>query len=236
MVAWLSPRIGQDPLYHQFVDQRTLLSIPNAFNVLTNLIFAWAGIVGLYRLVREKSLHIERKIYVAYFSFFLAVLLVTFGSGWYHWSPNNETLIWDRLPLTIATMSFLTILIAERLSITLARKLFPALLIAGIASIVYWYLSEQAGNGDLRPYALVQFLPMLLMPILLLMFQAPTNSNAYLWCFLACFFIARVCEVLDAEIYHGLIFISGHSLKHIAAGAGCLIFLRYLQVRKQLAL
>jgi hypothetical protein len=231
IAIFLLPRFGQDPLYHQFADQRNLLSIPNAFDVLTNLLFAWAGIAGLYRLTREKSLHIESEIYPAYFCFFLALLLVAIGSAWYHWSPYNETLVWDRLPITIATMSFLTILIGERLSISLAKKLFPVLLVGGIASIAYWYISEQAGTGDLRPYALTQILPILLVPVFLLMFDAPYHGNAYLWCFLVCFLVARICEILDAEIYNWLIIVSGHSLKHIVAGIGCLVFLRYLHVR-----
>ena len=51
VAAILAPRIAQDPLYHQFADQNTFLSIPNALNVLTNLLFAWIGIEGLYRLL-----------------------------------------------------------------------------------------------------------------------------------------------------------------------------------------
>ena len=230
----LLPRFGQDPFYHQFADQRTLLSIPNALDVLTNLIFGWVGVAGLYHLTRGNTLHIEQQIYPVYFCFFLAVLLVTFGSGWYHWAPSNDTLIWDRIPLSVGTMSFFTILIAERISIALAKKLFPLLLFAGIASTVYWFVSELAGNGDLRPYALVQVLPMLLMPALLLLLRGTYNCSAYLWGFLACFLCARICEWLDIEIYNWLNIISGHSLKHIAAGIGCLLFLHYLKIRQPL--
>jgi hypothetical protein len=230
----LLPRIAQDPLYHQFADQGGLLSIPNAFNVLSNLLFGWVGAAGLYRLIGEKSLHIEAGIYPAYFCFFAALILIATGSAYYHWSPDNQSLSWDRLPMTIAFMSFFTILIAERISVSLARKLFPMLLAAGVASIVYWHFSELAGRGDLRPYALVQFLPILLIPLILLMFESAYNRNADLWWFLAWFLISKICELLDAEIYNWLVLVSGHSLKHITAGIGCLVFLRYLRLRRRL--
>jgi hypothetical protein len=34
-------------------------------------------------------------------------------------------------------------------------------------TIVYWIIGEHYGSGDLRGYLLVQFLPMLIMPIIL---------------------------------------------------------------------
>ena len=234
VTAFLLPRIAQDPLYHQFADQNSLLSIPNALNVLSNLIFGWVGVAGLYRLVRDKSLCIEVRIYLVYFCFFLALILIAIGSAYYHWAPDNQTLSWDRLPITLAFMSFFTILIAERLSLSLATKLFPVLLACGIASIVYWHFSELAGHGDLRPYALVQFLPILLTLFILVMFDSTYSRNADLWWFLVWFVISKICEALDAEIYNWLIFISGHSLKHITAGIGCLVLLRYLSLRRRL--
>ena len=232
VAALLAPRIAQDPLYHRFADQASLLSIPNALNVLTNLFFAWVGIDGL-RLMRQNSLRIVDQVYPAYLCFFIALILVAVGSGYYHWSPDNQTLIWDRLPMTIAFMSFFTILLAERISISLARILFPPLVIAGIASIVYWYLSEQAGQGDLRPYALIQFLPILLTPLILLMLKSRYTRSSDIWWFLAWYLIAKVFEVLDAEILNWLNVISGHSLKHIAASIGCLVFLRHLRFRRE---
>jgi hypothetical protein len=48
------------------------------------------------------------------------------------------------------------------------------------------------------------------------------------------FLISKICEVLDAEIYNWLVLVSGHSLKHITAGIGCLVFLRYLHLRRRL--
>lgn len=230
VVAVIAPRVAQDPLYHLFADPNSFLGIPNTLNVLSNLLFAWIGIDGL-RLLRQKSLCVEGGIYPAYPTFFTALVLVAVGSGYYHWHPDNQTLIWDRLPMTIAFMSFFSILIAERISLKLARSLFPLLLLLGVASIVYWHLSEQAGRGDLRPYALIQFLPILLTPLILLMLDSRYTRNSDIWWFLAWYLLAKVFEALDAEILDWLVVISGHSLKHIAAGIGCLVYLRHLRLR-----
>ena len=231
--AILAPPIAQDPLYHQFADQNTYLSIPNTLNVLTNLFFAWVGIEGLYRLSRQKSLRIIHALYPAYLGFFGALLLIALGSGYYHWLPDNQALFWDRLPMTIAFTSFFAILLAERISISLARTLFPVLVVAGIGSIIYWHLSEQQGQGDLRPYALVQFLPMLLCPLILLMFKSRYTRSSDIWWVLAWYLVAKICEALDTELLSALGVISGHSLKHIAASIGCLVFLRHLRFRTE---
>ena len=232
---FFAPRIGQDPAYHMFADMRTLLGIPNALDVLSNFLFAWVGIEGLYRILRQKSLRIIDEIRMMYLVFFIGLTLVAFGSSYYHWEPNNATLVWDRLPMTIAFMSFFSLFCGERISIGLAKKLFPVLLVAGVISIVYWHYSEQAGQGDLRPYALVQFLPIVLVPLILLMIPSRYDRTRDLWWFLLWYLIAKLLEWLDAEIYDLLVVVSGHSLKHIAAAIGCLVFLRHLRLREELA-
>jgi hypothetical protein len=47
VVLWLLPPISQSLAYHGFADQRTLLGIPNAPNVLSNLPFLFVGVAGL---------------------------------------------------------------------------------------------------------------------------------------------------------------------------------------------
>ncbi len=114
----------------------------------------------------------------------------------------------------------------------MARTLFPVLIVAGISSIIYWYLSEQQGQGDLRPYALIQFLPALLCPLILLLFKSRYTRGNDIWWFLAWYLLAKICEALDAELLNWLGVLSGHSLKHIAASIGCLVFLRHLRLRR----
>jgi len=226
--------VPQDPQYHQFADQRVYFGIPNTLNVASNLLFALIGIAGLIRLCVRQSLLIFDSISLVYFTFFAALVAIAPGSAYYHWMPDNQSLVWDRLPMTIAFMSFFTIILAERLSLKFAKIMFLPLIIAGVLSIIYWHFSELADAGDLRPYGLVQFLPMLLIPVILLMFKAKFTRDRAIWWFLGYYLAAKVLEVFDDQIYEWFPLISGHSLKHLAASIGCLIYLRYLQYRKAL--
>jgi hypothetical protein len=55
------------------------------------------------------------------------------------------------------------------------------LLALGLFTIVYWIIGEHYGSGDLRGYLLVQFLPMLIMPIILLSFKRSTKQFSNHW-------------------------------------------------------
>lgn len=227
----LAPPIPQDPEYHRFADQNSYLAIPNALNVLSNLLFLVIGVVGLIHVLRRKSVRLLQGIYPAYAVFFIALVLIALGSAYYHWSPDSFTLAWDRLAMTLAFMSFFTVLLAERVSLAVARRLFLPLLLTGVASIVYWQYGESGGHGDLRLYALVQFLPLLLTPFILLAFASRFDRGADLWWLLAWYIAAKLCELFDHELYAALNGFSGHSLKHIFAGIGCFMFLRHLRLR-----
>ncbi len=231
----LAPPIPQDPEYHRFADQSPWLSLPNALNILSNLLFLWIGIEGLYRVLRRNSVQLLDAIYPAYPTFFAALILIALGSSYYHWAPNNHSLAWDRLAMTLAFASFFSILLAERVSPRAARLLFPLLLLAGVFSIVYWQYSEGRGQGDLRLYALVQFLPLLLTPFILLGFASRYSRGGDIWWLVAWYVVAKLCEHFDHEIFDGLAVISGHSLKHLCAGVGCLVFLRHLRRRELVA-
>ena len=232
--AGLAPRIAQNPEYHLFADGNSYLSIPNALNVLTNLLFAWVGGEGLYRLLRQKSLHIMDQIRHVYSGFFAALIMIAVGSIYYHWSPDNFSLALDRLPIAIGFMSFFTIMLGERISIALARRLYPVLIVAAIASVAYWQYSEHLGQGDLRLYALVVFAPILLTVLMLIMFPPRFTRTTDIWWVFTWYLVAKLCELFDHQIYNWLIVLSGHSLKHIAAGIACLVFLRHLRFRRAL--
>jgi len=236
IIAFFSQdRIAQDIAYHNFSDFRTIFNIPNFWNVLSNLPFLIVGFMGLYKLFVKKNLHIINEMQTAYALLFFGVFLVAFGSGYYHLAPNNQTLVWDRLPMTIAFMAMFAIIIAEFISIRLGKTLLWPLLIAGVASVFYWHFTELQGKGDLRFYAVIQFYPMLVMPIILLCFKSRFDHlNAY-WILFASYALAKVFEHFDQAFYSILGFaMSGHSVKHIVAALGLYVLLLAYQQRKEL--
>jgi hypothetical protein len=173
--------IAQDINYHNFADTRDVFHVSNFWNVVSNAPYFVVGLYAFYKLFLLKSLEILDELKIAYVLFFTGVTLVAFGSGYYHLNPSNETLLWDRLPMTIAFMALFSFVIAEFFSIKLGQVLLYPLLLLGMASVFYWFLSELENAGDLRAYALVQFLPMIIMPILFLFFRASFSLISGYW-------------------------------------------------------
>ena len=237
-VTALVPRVAQDPAYHDFADQRALHRVPNFLNVASNLPFLLIGALGLVFLLRDRRAGGADAFVVPgdrrpYWPFFTGVALTGVGSAYYHWRPDNATLFWDRLPMTIAFMALLASVIGERVSRRAgARALWP-LLIVGAGSTLYWHLGELRGAGDLRPYGLVQFGSMVLVPLILLLFPARYTGTPDLWMSLGWYGLAKVFEYFD----HGLLrltAVSGHTWKHLASAASAYWILRMLERRRPL--
>lgn len=234
LAASLLPPIPQDAVYHRFADERSWLGIPNAANVLSNLPFVVVGVLGLRELIRSTPAGALAGFRLGYLAFFTGIATIGLGSAHYHWRPDLASLVWDRLPMTVAFMALVSIVMAEHLSERLARRLFWPLEALGVGSVCYWYLTETWGVGDLRWYGLVQFLPMLWIPLVLWWFPSRFDRPAYLWALLGGYALAKLCELLDQPLYESWLGISGHTLKHLvaaAAAATLLLAVRHRQPR-----
>lgn len=218
--------------YFGFADSRRVAGVSNFWNVASNLMFFVFGVAGLW-LLRKNRLTTLQALSPAYPILFTGITLTAFGSGWFHLNPNNDSLFWDRLPMTIAFMSLFSIVLGEHVSVALGRRLLWPLLVAGAASVIYWSLTEAAGNGDLRAYGLVQFLPMILIPAILLMFPSAFDRHLFLWAAFALYAVAKLFEALDTEILALTGFVSGHSLKHIAASFVPLVLIIGMRQRRR---
>ncbi len=210
-IVLLLPPIPQDPAYHAFADGTALFNLPNFWNVASNVPFLVAGAFGLTSL-RKLQPQLATSSYLV---FCLGVLLVGIGSAYYHDAPTNDTLTWDRIPITIAFMGLFSIVIEDRVSTRLGRRLLWPLVVAGVSSVLYWDWTELQGRGDLRAYGLVQFLPMLLIPLMLITGKSRGLRAPWLWATLGAYALAKLAEHFDAAIYAASGWVSGHSLKHV---------------------
>jgi hypothetical protein len=210
--------IPQDEAYHQFADQRTVGGIPHCWNVLSNLAFVGVGIFGLSKQADLGSSSLDS----AYRVFSIGMVSVGLGSAYYHYEPTTRTLAWDRLPMTVAFMALFSMALQNHLSEKWGRFLLWPLLLVGVASVGYWHESELAGRGDLRAYLLIQFLPMLLIPLLLLTSPSKGSPDTWLWGSLGMYVLAKITEYFDTAIYHTTGFVSGHTLKHFLAALAAL--------------
>lgn len=225
--TWL-PSIPNNPSYYGFADRRTLLGIPNALDVLSNLPIALAGVFGLLRLRRLA----EPQQVLAGAVLFACALLVAAASAWYHVVLTSLSLALDRLPIAAGFMALLSLVIGDRVSPRAGRLALWPLVAAGIGSVLYWYWSETVGRGDLRPYMVAQLLPLLLIPLLLLSTRPVSLRTVWLWCTLAGYALAKLSEFLDWPIFKftGAL-ISGHTLKHLFAALAVLCAALALPVR-----
>ena len=236
VIVFFLPRYPQNPAYHQFADHRTFFGIPNCLNVISNAPFLLVGALGLAFLFRrrgqgEKPPFIHSQERWPYSGFFLGVALTSVGSAYYHLAPSNGTLIWDRLPMTIAFVSFFAAVVVERISLKAGLWLLLPLILLGISSVAYWNLTELHGRGDLRPYGYVQAYPLLGVPLVILLFPASYTRTADLLMVGGIYVLAKIFELFDRPIYDLGHIVSGHTLKHLVAALSAYWALRMLQLR-----
>ncbi len=219
--------VPQDPGYHAFADSQTFWRVPNTLDVLSNIPLAIVGLLGIITTGKRLRHNSFNATVFQYLVFFSGVFLTGFGSLYYHLAPSNETLIWDRLPITILSIGFFCSVISEMVSPKASLILVGPLLLIGIGSVLYWNYTESLGSGDLRLYGIVQFLPLILIVLIFLMYKFPENYLSYIIGLLIFYSLSRLTEFLDHQIHEILQFISGHTLKHLfaAAAAGCILIM-----------
>ncbi|MDQ3269082.1 MAG: ceramidase [Pseudomonadota bacterium] len=209
----LAAPIPQDPSYHAFADDRRLLGVANFWNVISNLPFVAVGLFGLTRFARL----VEPESRTGYVLLCAGVVLVGIGSSWYHLAPSNASLLWDRMPMTVAFMALFSMLLGERVVTRHKRALTWLLVAVGLAAALYWSWTESVGRGDLRPYALVQFLPIILMPLILLLYPARYLDGTRLLYAFGLYVLAKALEHFDAQVYLVTGILTGHPIKHVVA-------------------
>jgi hypothetical protein len=225
LILALSPPLSQSQAYHDFADQHVLLGIPNFLNILSNLPFLLAGLAGL-RLCLSRP---PSNAPLSWLCFFGAFALVGLGSSYYHRAPADATLVWDRLPMTLAFMSVFSAILNDTVFPESERRLLPPLLALGLSSVIGWRCS-----GDLRFYAWVQFAPLLCIAFLMKFHGFRELERGGLYAAFLAYVLAKVCEALDSPIYSltGQL-VSGHSLKHLAAAASGWFLYRMLRRHRQ---
>jgi len=216
----ISP-ISQDVSYHNFVDSRVFFGIPNFWNVISNFPFVIVAFLGFYNL---KAIASSRTQYLV---FFLGILLISGGSAYYHLKPNDNTLVWDRLPMTISFMALLSIIISEFINPKTGWLMLMPLVLLGLLSVQYWTYS-----ADLRPYLFIQFYPMLAIPVILIFFNSKFNLTIGYWWLLLAYLLAKIFEHFDNHVY-SYFAVSGHTMKHLVSALGLFIlFYSFLKREK----
>ena len=233
----LLPALPQDLEYHRFADERHWLGIPNFPDVASNLAIFLPAVVGLILVNRA---HMARRTFRTAFertlatTCFAALVLTAIGSTWYHLAPDNNRLFWDRLPLGLAFTTLPALLIAERFPLSRPGRLMILLwVLTGPTAVIWWYLGELAGQGDLRPYFLLHAFLILLPPALLARHSPYTGSALYAVAYVL-FLLAMAGDRLDQAVFDftgGAV--SGHTMKHLLTGLAIGMLASMFATRRQ---
>lgn len=226
---WLAGPIPQDPNYHDFADQRMMLGIPNFWDVASNLPMFFLGVFGLWSSFQAWSSRPDLVSRLIPTVLSIGILSACIGSAYYHWAPDNLTLVWDRLPMTLMFMPIFALLIYDFIGEKEGSIAFWLLVPLGVFSVFYWRYTEATGQGDLRFYAFVQFFPLVAAALLVLLSPQRVMYARFLVIALGWYVVAKLCEYFDDAIFETLKYWSGHTIKHLLSSVSLWFVLKIVR-------
>jgi hypothetical protein len=211
--------IAQPAHYHDFADQSVASGIPHAADVLSNAGFALVAIWGWLKLWPRRASDRLRAGWPGYRLFLIGLFLTAFGSAFYHLAPDNARLVWDRLPIALVCAGLLAGVRGDVKGGSTGDIEVIVLALYAVASVAWWAITDSMGAGDLRPYLLLQGLPLILIPLWQAIYRCPRTDRIAFAAAMGLYIVAKVAELLDHEIAVAFGFVSGHTLKHLIATA-----------------
>ncbi len=233
-ILTLAPRLPLGPSYHIFADQRSLLGLPNALEVLSNIPFFLVGVWGLIWLTsrRGRTSFLDPRERIPYLLFFAGVMFTGMGSFWYHVAPSDGRLPWDLLPMTCSFVALVVATYMERVNVRTGYLAIVPMLLLGAATVMYWYVTAATGRGDYKYYLFLQFFSPVVLALLIGLFPPRYTGFGFLAIAFGFYVVAKIFESCDFAIYRHLgRTVGGHALKHVTAGVACYWILEMLRRR-----
>ncbi|CAG1004752.1 hypothetical protein BURK1_03141 [Burkholderiales bacterium] len=221
VALWAMLRLVLGPVpqwasYHDLADTRSVLGIPRAGDVLSNVAILAAGLWGASLAARVRVDADER---LAYRLLVVASIGTAIGSAVYHAAPSNATLFWDRLPMAVVLSTLLALVLADRIDARFGREALAPFCLVAVGGVVLWGATEAAGRGDLLLYLTVRVGTALAVLVLLILRPGRTRGARWLWGAVGLDVAMTLAERYD----HALWAVtgetaSGHNMKHLLAG------------------
>lgn len=222
------------PSENLFADLRVLCGVHNFGDVISNISFVLVGLYAITYLVRNDNKDFNMWLIA------IGSIMVGLGSAYYHNNPNNATLVWDRLPMSIVfsgifMYSINTLHLIEKRNYQLASL---AYLVFSIATVLIWKLGTKINLNLITPYVFLQFGGMVLIIVLAIMafFEKKAQLSKTLFVIIVCYAVAKVFEHFDFQVFTALNHtISGHSIKHLFSALAIILWFKLLSPPKLVA-
>lgn len=238
-----TPRSASDGQAHQehvhpYADERSWMGIAHAGDVLSNLAFLVAGLVGLLKLRRVKGVPMpsarrpdpaQQARLPAARVFFLGLILTSLGSAWYHLAPDPARLVWDRLGMAIGFAGILALAAQDLWGGNAGDRALAWLLPVALVSAIVPHV-----QGNVLPWALLQYGGVLYL-VYVAWRQALGRSMAacqriHFGAVVAIYVVAKLLENADAAVFEWTgHLMSGHTFKHLVAAAAAVPVLAAFQ-------
>lgn len=228
---------GPEAAASLFADDRGWRHLPNAMDVLSNLPFLAIGVWGLrwlHWLDRSPESgpqaldEIPGNTLDCAWLFFAGLIACAAASVFYHLQPDLLRLAADRAGMAVAFAGLIGVAVCERVSQRAGWVAAWTTLAAGLVAVAVWH-----DTGNVAPWAVVQFGGMVVVLGLALLRPAPGTAGPMglkLGWIIGFYALAKVFELADGALFEATgHFVSGHSLKHVAAALAALPVLQAVQ-------
>ncbi len=200
---------------HPFVDARRWWGVPNSLDVVSDLPLMLAGTVGFWFLRGQR---LGWPTVNALRVFFTGLILSGLGSAVYHWAPDAGALMIDRLGMAVAFAGVLALSVAERGGQREARDFLPVVFVLAVVSALLPRV-----QGNVRPWAVVQFGGVGLIAWSATRPPSPGSVGVHLAGVIARYAATKLLELGVEAVFRATgEWVSGHSLKHVAAACAAL--------------
>lgn len=212
--------------YHSFADHRELLGVHSFWNVVSNISFIGIGFYMFYKYRNNKENNINLWITV------IGSILVFLGSSYYHYSPDNNALLWDRLPMALVFSGiFMYSVIKLNLLnfVSLKNKFSIGYGIFSILCVVLWYIGTIIDVNLIGAYVFLQFGGMVLLGLMAHIAHRRNEKILYnkIISLLFIYVVAKLFEHYDQQIFTVTYeIISGHSIKHLVSALALYVWLK----------
>ena len=216
LLAW-GP-VPLDASAHEYADQRRWFGLPHAVNVLANLPLLLVGIWG-WRTTRASAW--PAAVRRPWQAFHLCVAGGSLIAAAYHVAPNNAGFVLSQIALSAAFALLTFGMLAERVNPRFGSNAGQAtvgvIVVASLGAVLFG--AGSGGSIDLRPFLLLQLLPVLLIPAGALGLPGAHTASSDWLLMLVAYAAAKAFDFADVQIFAATGWISGHALMHISLAA-----------------